>query len=177
MHDVANTLKERENRYGDFNGHASISQALKNAMQCTKGWANLNAAQSEALEMIAHKIARILNGDPTYADSWHDIAGYAKLVEDLIERNGSGALKEGKGWIEWTGGDCPVNGSSVEVDKTDGWIKWDGGECPAFLDRRRVRVKFRSGDEAESKAKLLTWWHDNSSCDIVAYRRVSACEV
>ena len=34
--------------------------------------------------MILHKIGRILNGDPNYADSWHDIAGYAKLVEDEL---------------------------------------------------------------------------------------------
>lgn len=32
-------------------------------------------------EMIAHKIARILNGDPNYADNWHDIAGYATLID------------------------------------------------------------------------------------------------
>ena len=33
----------------------------------------------EALEMIAHKIARILSGDADYADNWVDIAGYAQL--------------------------------------------------------------------------------------------------
>lgn len=38
----------------------------------------------EALEMIAHKIGRILNGDPGYADSWVDIAGYAQLVADRL---------------------------------------------------------------------------------------------
>jgi hypothetical protein len=38
----------------------------------------------EALDMVAHKIGRILNGDPTYTDSWHDIAGYSKLVEDEL---------------------------------------------------------------------------------------------
>lgn len=37
--------------------------------------------------MIFHKIARILNGDPNYADSWVDIAGYAKLVADELEGN------------------------------------------------------------------------------------------
>jgi len=41
----------------------------------------MSASHREALEMIAHKIGRILNGDPNYADSWHDIAGYAKLAE------------------------------------------------------------------------------------------------
>ena len=39
----------------------------------------------EALFMIAHKIGRIVNGDPWYADSWVDIAGYAKLVADRLE--------------------------------------------------------------------------------------------
>lgn len=47
-------------------------------------WRSLDPDQKEALEMIVHKIGRILNGDPDYADSWHDIAGYAKLVEDRL---------------------------------------------------------------------------------------------
>jgi hypothetical protein len=47
--------------------------------------ADLDADQLEALEMICHKIGRIVNGDPNYADSWIDIAGYAKLVADRLE--------------------------------------------------------------------------------------------
>jgi hypothetical protein len=34
--------------------------------------------------MICHKLGRIAAGDIDYADSWHDIAGYAKLVEDRL---------------------------------------------------------------------------------------------
>jgi hypothetical protein len=41
--------------------------------------------QWEAMEMIAHKLARIINGDPDYHDNWADIAGYAKLVADRLE--------------------------------------------------------------------------------------------
>ena len=48
------------------------------------GWGAMDYDMREALGMIQHKIARILNGDPTYADSWHDIAGYAKLVDDRL---------------------------------------------------------------------------------------------
>jgi len=81
---VANTLAERGIRYGNFSGHASISQAIKDTIRCTDGWLNLNSSQAEALEMIAHKIARILNGDPNYADSWHDIAGYASLIDNQL---------------------------------------------------------------------------------------------
>jgi len=34
--------------------------------------------------MNAHKIGRILNGDPNWSDSWHDIAGYAQLVANRL---------------------------------------------------------------------------------------------
>lgn len=85
---VNNTLEERGKRYGSFEGHSSISQGLKRAMKSV-GWGKLTPDQKEALEMIQHKIARILNGDPDYADSWHDIQGYAKLVEDRLVKEQS----------------------------------------------------------------------------------------
>jgi hypothetical protein len=44
----------------------------------------LDADQIEALEMICHKIARVLNGDPNHHDHWHDIAGYATLVANRL---------------------------------------------------------------------------------------------
>ncbi len=40
----------------------------------------------ESLEMNMHKVARILNGDPTYLDNWHDIIGYTRLVEKRLEK-------------------------------------------------------------------------------------------
>lgn len=77
-------LTERGQRYGDFDKHADITQSLKKAMASTPGWRRLAPDQREALEMNAHKIGRILNGDPNYADSWEDIAGYAKLVANRL---------------------------------------------------------------------------------------------
>ena len=82
--DVTETLTERGNRYGKFKDHAELSQQLKEAMHCSNVWNHLEPDMREALEMIQHKVARILNGDHTYADSWHDIAGYAKLVDDRL---------------------------------------------------------------------------------------------
>ena len=84
---IAEILAERGNRYGDFYGHAVITQNLKGVMYEQGNWYKLSPDQQEALEMIAHKIGRILNGDPNYADSWVDIAGYAKLVSDRLEAN------------------------------------------------------------------------------------------
>lgn len=82
---VEDTLAERGKVYGDFSTHAKITQDLKFVMQQCSKWQDLNCSQREALEMIAHKIGRILNGDPNYADSWVDIAGYAQLVADRLK--------------------------------------------------------------------------------------------
>lgn len=84
MTDISDTLNERGARYGRFSAQAEISQGLKDLMQVTPNWEKLQANQREALEMIQHKIARLLNGDPNYDDSWHDIAGYATLVKDYL---------------------------------------------------------------------------------------------
>jgi Domain of unknown function (DUF6378) len=79
--DTNTTLAERGGRYGPFPTNARIAQDIKNLWRLTPGWKRLSPTQAEALEMIAAKIARILNGDPNYADSWHDIAGFAVLAE------------------------------------------------------------------------------------------------
>lgn len=78
------TLAERGSRYGVFAEHARIAQNVKAAMVDSPNWATLAPDQREALEMIAHKAARILNGDPDFHDSWHDIVGYTKLVADRL---------------------------------------------------------------------------------------------
>lgn len=80
------TLAERGSRYGDFTDHAAIAQDLQDVMRATAGWARLNAVQKQALTVIADKQARILSGDPDYADNWHDLQGYAKLVEDRLSK-------------------------------------------------------------------------------------------
>jgi hypothetical protein len=85
MSDIHVLLNERGERYGTFENHAAISQSLKRVMFATEK--KLDDDQSEALEMIAHKIARILNGDPNYVDSWLDIAGYATLVAERLNGN------------------------------------------------------------------------------------------
>lgn len=84
MTDVSKTLNARNERYGTFSVQAAISQTMKNFMRQSPNWDSLDPDMAEALDMIQHKIARILNGDPRYADSWHDIAGYATLVDKRL---------------------------------------------------------------------------------------------
>ncbi len=72
-------LKEREKTHGNFCHQAQTAQQLKAAMHKARNWSSLSDADREALDMIAHKIARILSGDPNHVDHWIDISGYATL--------------------------------------------------------------------------------------------------
>lgn len=83
---IEQILKERGERYGDFEIHALITQRIKGVMRDTTRWQELEPDQKEALDMVAHKIGRILNGDPKWADSWRDIEGYIKLVADRLSK-------------------------------------------------------------------------------------------
>lgn len=80
--EVDNTLSARGNTHGDFRTNSQISQRFKDIAGPYRG--KLNDQQSEALDMIFHKIARILAGEPNFKDHWHDIQGYAKLVEERL---------------------------------------------------------------------------------------------
>ena len=83
--EIKAVLEQRGNRYGSFDQHSVITQTFKHwAGEFRKGKPALLPYQQEALDMIFHKIGRILNGDPNYDDSWIDIAGYAQLVVDKL---------------------------------------------------------------------------------------------
>ena len=81
------TLAERGTKYGKFADHAAVTYKLKNVLREHSGYHGKSYAydQAEALDMICHKLGRIVNGDADYADSWVDIAGYAKLVADRLQ--------------------------------------------------------------------------------------------
>lgn len=93
VENIEKTLEERGSRYGEFTSHASITQDIKRAMKGDTGhaaaygskWNAISDDKKEALEMIAHKIGRILNGDANYKDSWVDIEGYAHLVSITLK--------------------------------------------------------------------------------------------
>lgn len=82
--DIETTLAERGQRYGVFAEQAKIAQGLKRVFQATPKWPLLRDDMRETLDMLANKLGRILNGDPEFHDSWHDIIGYTKLVSDTL---------------------------------------------------------------------------------------------
>lgn len=80
--DTTQILNDRQNTHGDFANCARISQEFKMIIAANDN--NLSHAEREAVEMIALKLARILNGGNRHKDSWQDIAGYALLGGGLF---------------------------------------------------------------------------------------------
>jgi len=80
MSDIDAVLAERGKTHGNFNINCKVSQQIKRNLREFTGWHKLDESKRESLDMIAHKIGRIIAGDPDFADHWVDIAGYAQLV-------------------------------------------------------------------------------------------------
>lgn len=85
MGEVEKILEERGKTHGEFTTHARISQKLKSVARMS-GMGSLPLPHVESLEMIFHKIARILNGNPDHVDHWDDIAGYATLIAKELRK-------------------------------------------------------------------------------------------
>ena len=82
--EINEILNEREKTHGDFQESATVAQAMKGYMRYYADWEYLPNTHKEALEMIVHKIGRILAGNPSHKDHWDDIAGYATLVANKL---------------------------------------------------------------------------------------------
>lgn len=91
MSGISNTLEERGTKYGNYLEQttiiSNITDAIHESGNAGIAWLDMEPDQKDALNMIIVKISRILNGDPDYADNWHDIAGYATLVADRLDGN------------------------------------------------------------------------------------------
>jgi hypothetical protein len=85
MADIVSLLAEREKTHGPYRVKAEIIQRLKDVMGSYSGWHDLSDVQKESLDMIVHKIGRILSGNPNCKDHWFDISGYAELASRDLE--------------------------------------------------------------------------------------------
>lgn len=83
------TLNDRDARYGGFDEFSETCQKIKSIIYNSPGYEKMNPLQKESMDMVAHKLTRIIMGDPNYLDSWQDLAGYAQLVVDYGSGNTS----------------------------------------------------------------------------------------
>lgn len=80
-------LNNRAKQYGKFIEGAEIMQMTKRLLHnyVEQRGTELAFDQLEAIDMIVHKLGRIVNGNPDKVDHWDDIAGYATLVSDRLK--------------------------------------------------------------------------------------------
>jgi hypothetical protein len=84
MSDIDKILAERAKTHGDYTEHAQCTQDIMLTLMLHRNWISLTADQKETLHMIAHKMGRVVTGNPNIADHWDDMAGYAKLSGDRV---------------------------------------------------------------------------------------------
>lgn len=83
---INDLITERASTHGPFEVQAEIAQLLKSIARSTSGWSKLSFVDKEAIEMILHKLSRILAGNPKEIDHARDLSGYALLMVRDLER-------------------------------------------------------------------------------------------
>jgi hypothetical protein len=85
------TIPNRDEQHGGLGPVGVIAQSLKTTMRAGANWPRLTPGEREALDMAAHKIARILSGsNPSDPRPWRDVAGYTHAAMRLWEQQGAG---------------------------------------------------------------------------------------
>lgn len=122
-------VAERGKTHGDYTDHARVTQGMVRNWSQEKNWDQLSDDQRETLHMVAHKIGRILTGDPNIADHWDDIAGYARLSGDRVRarvgapksvpvedsnRHAEREVPAGWQWVEKIGKTLPIQQNLTE---------------------------------------------------------------
>ena len=86
MADITKIISARGVTHGDFADHARITQRLKIViddeltLRLQRQQPPLAYTQKESLDMMMHKIGRIIAGEASFADHWIDISGYAEIA-------------------------------------------------------------------------------------------------
>ena len=87
MTDINDTLIERESTHGDYQNVAETAQRIKHIFRSSRRWQSMPDYMKEALEHVATKLARVLNGDFNFIDAWRDVGGYSELVIKQLHKS------------------------------------------------------------------------------------------
>src|SRR4051812_20645452 len=86
-------LVEREKTHGSFEWNAYVSQKIKAIFRGCPGYEHFSNAHKESLDMIALKLSRLLQ-NPEHGEHWLDLAGYASLGLEQVDRAQARAKKQ-----------------------------------------------------------------------------------
>lgn len=79
-------LTEREVTHGDFEMKSIWIQEIMENLVGLDSWDDMEADKKEAIHMILVKLSRIIYGNSNHVDHWDDIAGYAELVSERLNK-------------------------------------------------------------------------------------------
>jgi hypothetical protein len=89
MSGIKDTFADRASVYGNFRlgsqVEAEIMKTIRDRYETEHGY-KINPVYDTWINHIAIKLSRI-SMTPDHVDSWHDIAGYATLVEKELRKN------------------------------------------------------------------------------------------
>ena len=76
----------RDDQHGGMDAVGGVAQQMKAAIRSGRNWTRLSCGEKEALDMICHKIGRVMSGaDPHDQQHWEDLAGYPIAVMREME--------------------------------------------------------------------------------------------
>lgn len=83
---IENILSERQKTSGDYARVARTSQAIQRVLAKGRNWeqGSLTDEMTTSLQMIALKLARIVEGDCHHRDHFDDVAGYGLLAAQSV---------------------------------------------------------------------------------------------
>ena len=84
MDKLQEVLQDRGESYGDYEVMSVFVQTLKELMDSRSP--RYTPVMRESIDMICLKMGRLAVGDVTKVDTWRDIAGYAELVAEILEK-------------------------------------------------------------------------------------------
>lgn len=84
MSDIKQTLEQRNGQHGEFKNNSRVTEEILTSLKTGVSYELLTPEQKTSLFFISHKAARIVCGDPNHKDHWHDIAGYATLIDNSL---------------------------------------------------------------------------------------------
>lgn len=83
--EINEILEQRAKTHGDFTKNSELSQMFKKFVKEFSKGKDMPYPIREGLDMILHKISRVICGNHLEPDHFRDIAGYATLITKYLE--------------------------------------------------------------------------------------------
>lgn len=85
--ETENLLDERHKTHGLWSDFAWVARGMKEivVLYQRRSGKTLSNEHQESIDMILHKVARIVTGDANVKDHWDDTAGYAVLGSKAVK--------------------------------------------------------------------------------------------